>query len=193
MIGAVRKTPCRLLCKRKALALVATLGLTAAPYDEASAVDAYVVIDSIVHPLTEKQPTWIALADLRRRRLVHVRAKRSIVGLREGTYRIDHIDFGKEYYDREGTITLKESDALTFSVFRDSITLVGILEIEVAEGANEHLEQDHAVRISRQEDVLSWACDRRKKLFRKMPVLVFKAANDYEPVNVNCVPSSPSE
>ena len=149
----------------------------------------HVIVDAILLPLSEYQPSEIALVNKERKKTIHVSTGRAIIGLSTGTYRIDHIHMRQRVFTSPGTVWLDDEDSLNFTVVPDAITLVGVVQLERTGEATKEREYSFDVSVSMQEQALAWACERHKKIVERNPVRILQSVGKYKTVNVNCVPA----
>ena len=136
--------------------------------------EAYLIIDSVLMPQTSKQPTWIALK--KGLKVFHIPVGEVIVSVDPGKYSLEHIDFQKHKASGFGTINVVDRRKIQFEAINNSITYVGLIELE-PDGWDRSLEKQYKINLQATVKLLEWACNNKPDLLTRLPVR-FRQNND---------------
>ncbi len=147
-----------------------------------AAENAYMLVDAIYIPQTSKQPTWIAFK--KGTLMVHVPTKETIVSVEPGIYSLNHIDRTTSKLFERAKIPANYPNEYTFEARVDSITYIGLIQVE---DAGSRLNQKtQRISILASKIILEWACEKNPEIFSTLPVRIIENDNVDKQIRVNC-------
>ena len=146
----------------------------------------WTIIDARAFPASGKQPTWIAIVPrhLSGRKVLHVPTRQTVVRMEPGKYQIVHLDFGESEDSGFDTVHINRKKFGHFEVTPDAITVVGVIDIKVAQ--KNHLDTLLDIGIHGTTEVLAWACARDPDLMARLPLRVAQKDGTHAMRKVTC-------
>lgn len=170
------------------LALITSLSPVAAPDS------GFLVIDSILSPQAERQPTWIALrryAPLAYQEgdypkadcapfCIHVPVGTVITSVPTGRYSVDHIDFRKSKSMKRDSLQVLNGDNIAFEIGEKHVTVLGLIHIERVTSGK------HQIQITQPRILLQWACDEGEDIFDRYQAHIVDGRFSFQAIKVKC-------
>ena len=144
----------------------------------------YAIIDATAIPTKRKQPTWIAVHRSGRFRLHHIRVGKTLVPLRPGEYRFDHVDFKRNVESGDGSLYPKDESRFQFIVEPDEVTFVGLLVVRG--GSRRYGGREYRLELVPEERLLGWACAVDRQTMESMPVVIHQENGPTRALKVVC-------
>ena len=126
--------------------------------------NAYLIVDSVVTDQNMKQPTWIALES--KLGCFHVDARKKLVKIIPGRYRLAHIDFQDSVHKGDGTVFPGKISREYIKIHKNTINYLGSIRLKPkGKGGRKY---GYEVDFSR--NLLEVSCNVNPDIFISLPV-----------------------